>query len=188
MSIRYKMCVLNRTVFFIVRPTTAALSHRMLAPAGISRDSCRVQDNDKRNGIYIFDWEKPQFNYHTLYIIIYYALLVLFVITFMQDTYNYIPETNKFSRAQNVADICTYNSTVISHDKRLHFILVHSELPNMTLFCKSFKSYCSGIFWTILRWFQLPLLLVVSLLWLHYTCAALLLLLLLLLLSSWSWS
>ena len=57
---------------------------------------------------------------------------------------------------------------VISHDKLLYLYVRTSRsmfvIPNITVFtwCRTFQVCCSGIFWMILKWFQLPLLLMVS--------------------------
>jgi len=54
-------------------------------------------------------------------------------------------------------------------------------VPNMAVVCSSLIDFvlpacCSGIFWMVLRWFQLPLLLLASLVFLHSACAVFLLL------------
>ena len=75
----------------------------------------------------------------TLYIII----TVTFVITFMQATYNYIPETTHISRVYSVFSCSVFiicaTCNVISHMKRVVYCYISTSrrmcvVPNMTGF------------------------------------------------------
>ena len=106
----------------------------------------------------------------------------------MQGIYNYVPETNHVSRLYSVAAV-PYLQFM------LHIMLFHtlnmfcafmSALSAVRVRCPmwlvfvapwicAFPVCCSGTVWFILRWFQLPPLLLVSLLLLHSICAQFLL-------------
>ena len=59
--------------------------------------------------------------------------------------------------------VCTFTSVLSK---------VHVQCPIWLFFvvCRSFLVCCSGIIWMILRWFQLPLLLLVSLAFIFHMC------------------
>ena len=107
----------------------------------------------------------------------------------MHGIYNYIPKTNHVSTVHAVAAVpclqCVATCNVISHVKNVVYFYISTSrslcaVPNMAVFCSSLflaLPVCStGIIWVILRWFQSPLLLMVSLLFSHFTCAEFLLL------------
>ena len=118
-------------VFFIVRPTTAALLHRNPASAGKFSDSCRARGSDKRNGTCNFSWEGVKFNYHSLHIIIYYHyLLTLLCMVFT---------------------ICVA-CTATSHDKCLYIYISSLGTAQycMAVFCSSLMQWIPP---TLLRYF-----------------------------------
>ena len=104
-----------------------------------------------------------------------------FAVPFVQVIYSYRPETNLVSRAYNVA--ASLYLQYRAH--RILLLMIHilyfygstfqrmCTMLNMALsivpWCAS-QVCCSGIYWMILRWFQFPLLWLVSLLFLHYYC------------------
>ena len=105
-------------------------------------------------------------------------------INFMQDIYNNIPETNHVSTVCNVAAILYLQWNVFSSVK--YILYFHISTPQyecsapVWLFfvvphLRIFLVRCSGIVWVILKRFQSPLLLPVSLLLSHSTCAEFLL-------------
>jgi hypothetical protein len=115
----------------------------------------------------------------------------------MQFIYNCIPATNHVSRVYSVAaalylQFMLYLMLLHPWNTFCTFILVRSEMcvvPNMVFsvdpwFC-SFLIYCPSIVWVILKWFQLPLLLLVSLLLSCSACAEVILWGLNILKSSW---
>jgi hypothetical protein len=95
---------------------------------------------------------------------------------FMQDIYNYIPETNRVSTVYSVAAVLYLQSV-------LHVLLFHLcnmfcaftlSLSVVCVQCKTWLFFafpkfpgfllcCSDIIWVIFKWFQLPPLLLVSL-------------------------
>ena len=113
--------------------------------------------------------------------------VLLYVISFMQCIYTYMPETNHVSMEYSVVDIpyllFMVHIMLFAVLNILYFYISTSRsmcaVPNMAVFCSSliscFAVCCSGIFWMILRQFHLPLLLLVWHLILHSTCAVFLL-------------
>jgi hypothetical protein len=101
----------------------------------------------------------------TIIIIIIIVIIIILVITFMQGMYKYVPETIHVPRLYSVAAIL-YLQFV------LHVILF---CPRSMFFAVPlFYAYLvcdSGIVRVIFKWFRLPLLLMVSLLLSHSTCA-----------------
>jgi hypothetical protein len=116
-----------------------------------------------------------------LYIII--IIIVILVITFMQGIYICIPETNHVSRINSVAAVL-YVQFVLHvmlfrpWNMFCTFILalsaVCAQCPIWLFFAvpefRSVLLWCSGLVWVILKWFELSLLLLVSLLLSHSTC------------------
>ena len=122
-----------------------------------------------------------------VFIIIIIIIIIIFI-TFIQDIYNYIPETNPVSRVYSVAGVLYLQfvlHAVLFHTWNMFctFTLVLSEVcmqcPILLFFVVprfcAFLVCCSGIVWVILRWFHLPLLLLVSFSFLHFTYAVFLL-------------
>jgi len=105
-------------------------------------------------------------------------IIVVFVITFMQATYNCVPETNHVSRVHSVAAVLCLQfcaaCNVISHAKCVWYYYVSTFQSMCALLVSWFCTFlfcCSGIFWVILSCIQLHLLLLVSLLLFLSTCA-----------------
>jgi hypothetical protein len=107
-------------------------------------------------------------------------LLLLLLITFTQDTYNYVPETKHVSRVCNcsVVAICA-TCNAISYEKRFvildYLLLNRCAVPSRAIFCTSLILGFPGVllryFLNDLKWFLLSLLLLVSLLYFHSTYA-----------------
>ena len=100
----------------------------------------------------------------------------------MQDIYNYIPETNHVSRVCSVTICATCN--FISPVKYVLYFYISTfrsmcAVSSMVAFVApwscTFLVHCSGIVRMIIKWFQSPLLLLVSLLLSHPTRAKFLL-------------
>ena len=99
----------------------------------------------------------------------------------MKGIYNYIPETNHFSRVYNVAAIpqlqFLLHVMLLPMLNVLHFYISIAKMcvqRQVRLFSavpwfRTSPVCCSGIFWIILRWCQFPVLLLISLLFLHST-------------------
>ena len=111
------------------------------------------------------------------------VIIIIIIIIFI----TFIPETNHVSRVYSVAVLYLQFvlHAVLFHTLNMSctFTLVLSEVcvqcPIWLFFVVPcfvlFLVCCSGIVWVILSWFHLPLLLLVSLLFLHFTYAVFLL-------------
>jgi len=114
--------------------------------------------------------------------------IIILVFTFMQGIYSYISETNHVSRA--------FSFSAVLYLQFLVHIMLYSQWNKfctftlalsivclqclMWLFCLipkfcAFLECCSGVVWVIFTWFQSLLLLLLSLLFSHSTCAVFLL-------------
>jgi hypothetical protein len=95
----------------------------------------------------------------------------------MHGIYNYIPATNQCCNC-SVFTVCATCNVISPVKYVLYFYISTSRsmcaVPNMAVVRNSLTS-CLGIFWIILRWYQSPLLLLVSRVFLHATCAEFLL-------------
>jgi len=102
----------------------------------------------------------------------------------MQGIYNYVPETDTVSRVYSVAAdlylqfllralLFPMLNTVCTMHFHISTFRSMCAVPNVAVFCNSliscFPVCCSGIVSLILRWFDLPLLSLVSLLLSHST-------------------
>jgi hypothetical protein len=120
-------------------------------------------------------------------IIIIIIMIIIFIISCVQGIYTYIPETIYVPREYSVAVILLFlfmvHTSLAPVLNLLHFTSALSAvcvqcpvwLFSVVTSFRAFPICCSGIFWIILRWFQLPLLLLVSHLFLHSTRAVFLL-------------
>jgi hypothetical protein len=102
-------------------------------------------------------------------------LSLLFVITFTQCIYNYIPETNHASRVYNATATLQLQYMLLYSYSTMLLVLLLPELNVLYFYITTFRSTCAvpivqDIFWKILKGFQLPLLLLVSLLHPTLTC------------------
>ena len=102
----------------------------------------------------------------------------------MQGIYNCIPETNHISRVCSVAavlylqfvlHVMLFHVLNMFHTFTLALPEVCVQRPLWQFFCgfliRAFSVCCWGIVWMILRWLQLTLLLLVSLVLSYSTCA-----------------
>ena len=107
-------------------------------------------------------------------------LLLLFVITFTQGIYSYIPEKNMLLGYKTLQLLYSYNLWYMYCYFPCSFVLLHCYFTkymhsaHMNVSCSAlmscFPSAVHDIFWMILKLFQLPLLLLVSLLHPTLTC------------------
>ena len=115
-------------------------------------------------------------------------ITIILVITSVHGIYNYVPDTNRFSRLYSVAAVlylqCVLHVMLFrpwnmfcTFTLALPAVCMHC--PMWLFFCSSliscFPMLCLGIFLVTLKWFQSPPLLPVSLLLSHSTCAEFLL-------------
>ena len=111
-------------------------------------------------------------------------IIIIILVTLMQRIYNYIAETNHVSRIYSIAAVLYLQSLLHVMLFRpwnmfYTFILALSavcvpwpiRLLLVVPWFSAFPVCCSGIVWVIVIWFRLPLLLPVSLLLSHSTCA-----------------
>ena len=116
-------------------------------------------------------------------------IIIILVIKFLQGIYNYIPATNLVSKVYSVAPVlylqfvlhvmlfrlwnmfCTFMWALSIVFAQCLIWLFFFVVP----YFHAFLLCCSGIVWVILKWFQSPVLLIVSLLLSYSTCAEFLL-------------
>jgi len=135
-----------------------------------------------RNNVFLKD-SRTALNRHWSYYY-YYCCCFKFVVIFMQNIYNYMPETTRVYLVYSVLLQCV-----------LHIMLFHTwnmlcmftlalsaacvqctiSLSFVVPWLPAFPVCCSGIDWIIVRWFLLLLFLLVSILLSHFTCAEFLL-------------
>ena len=84
-------------------------------------------------------------------------------------TYNYVHETRKFSRACKVTAILWLQFALLARG----CVQCPKWLLSVVAWCRNFPVRRSGILWIILSWFQFPLSLLISLLFLYSTYALL---------------
>jgi hypothetical protein len=89
-------------------------------------------------------------------------IIIMSAITFMQGIYNYVPETNHVSHAE---------CSVPLHQHFMQQCAVHNMAVVWQFLNFMLSRYVAQI---LFEWFQWPLILMVSLLFLHSTCAVLL--------------